>query len=300
MTTLANYSKWCLTALLICGVASAQNVPSYAELAANQAKLVEWMAANESGAKLYAESEPSDDVQKTQLALVVEGVDLESASTILAGPDAWCELMILHLNVKACVYGGSGDDQWIELYMGKKSYQRPDQAEDMRLNFSSGVNDDGVSWVELSADKGPYGTSEYYVGLYAIKAENGSYVQIASSQKVGRTAMSAMNMYFKTVARNKVGFSTVGTERNGEPKYSTGSQAALERNVARYLIAVNLYLPTHNVTGMQGLQMRAAPWFDETEKYPRQLHEVDRDDYLENKEKEYQNQLQLQAEISKR
>lgn len=299
MTTLANYSKWCLTAVLIGGLASAQDIPSYTELAANQAKLVEWMATNDSGAELYAESVPSDDVQQTTIALVVEGIDLESASTILEGPEAWCELMILHLNVKACLYGGSGDDRWVKLYMGKKSYQRPEKAEAIRLDFSSGVNDDGVSWVELEADEGPYGTSDYYVGLFAIKAENGTYLQIDSSQKVGRAAIAAMNLYFRTLAKDKVGFSVVGTEKNGEPKYSTGSQAALERNVARYLIAARLFLPTHEVTGIEGLRMRAAPWFDETEKYPRQLHEVDRDDYLRNKEKEYQNQQRIQTTINR-
>lgn len=299
MKILAGYNQWCLTALLIGGLASAQDIPSHTELAANQARLLEWLATSDTGAELYAESESSGGVQDTKIALVVDGIDLDSAGEILAGPDAWCELMILHLNVKACLYGGSGDEQWIKLYMGKKTYQRPERAEAIRLDFISGVTGDGVSWVQLEADEGPYGTSDYYVALFAIKAENGTYIQIASSQNVGRTATAAMDLYFRTLAKDKVGFSVVGTDKNGEPIHSTGSLAALERNVARYLIAARLYLPTHNVTGIDGLRLRAGPWFDETEKYPRQLHEIDRDEYLENKEKEYQNQRRIQASINR-
>jgi hypothetical protein len=182
--------------------------------------------------------------------------------------------------------------------MGKKSYQHPDKAVAMELSFTSGVSDDAVSWVELKADKGPYGTSDYYVGLYTIAAEEGAYIQITSSQKVGSAAKAAMNIYFKTAARSKIGFSVVGTDKKGEPVYSSGELAALERNVARYLLALREYMLTRHLHGVDGFRVRYAPWFDATEQYHLQLREVDRDDYLRDKEKEYLNQLQLQTEVN--
>ena len=91
------------------------------------------------------------------------------------------------------------------MYMGKKSYQTPKKAEEIELQFNSGVTGDGVNWVNLTADEGPYGTSDYFVGLSAIPAENGTYAQLRSSQKASGAATGAMNFYYKTLARDKIG-----------------------------------------------------------------------------------------------
>ncbi|MEJ2177327.1 MAG: hypothetical protein P8Y12_05135, partial [Gammaproteobacteria bacterium] len=42
----------------------------------------------------------------------------------------------------------------------------------------------------------------------------------------------------------------------------------------------------------------AAMWFDATEEYALQLHEVSREDYLDAKRREYDNQVKLQSEIT--
>ena len=42
------------------------------------------------------------------------------------------------------------------------------------------------------------------------------------------------------------------------------------------------------------LQQRLTTWFDATEQYPRQLHEVDRADYLQMKNNEYRRQQTAQ------
>lgn len=232
--SLAALGIYCLTAMVLCGNTFAQSFPSRTELEANRDALIEWLANDSAGAEFYTESNPFEGGAETEIALILEGFNIEEATKALSGPDAWCEVTFLHLNVKSCVYSKIGDTQSMKMFMGRKYYQNPKKAEQIELEFQSGVTDDGVSWVSLTADEGPYNTSDYFIGLFAIEAENGTYAQLRSSQKSGSAINTAMDLYFKTLARNKVGFSVVGTDKDGNPEYSTGTQAMLERNVVRY------------------------------------------------------------------
>ena len=120
-----------------------------------------------------------------------------------------------------------------------------------------------------------------------------------SSQKVGDAATAAQKLYFATLAANKVGFSVVGEDWRGNPEFVGGQQGALERNIVRYLLALEIYLLKHEIEGLAGLQKRAEDWYDATAQYKRQLYEVERDDYLDAKIREYQNQVTLQQEIAR-
>jgi hypothetical protein len=60
----------------------------------------------------------------------------------------------------------------------------------------------------------------------------------------------------------------------------------VERNAMRYYLAIDAYLDSLAAPAGQQLDHRLKGWFDATEKYPRQLHEVTRDDYLRMKRDE--------------
>jgi hypothetical protein len=95
----------------------------------------------------------------------------------------------------------------------------------------------------------------------------------------------AMKTYLATVGSDKVGFTTVGGA-SGDPQYVGGVRGLLERNTMRYYLAIDAYLATLD----KPLDQRLARWFDATEQYPRQLHEVDRNAYLQMKAQEVQRQ----------
>ncbi|TPQ38032.1 hypothetical protein C2U69_14710, partial [Cupriavidus pinatubonensis] len=59
-------------------------------------------------------------------------------------------------------------------------------------------------------------------------------------------------------------------------------------------LAIDAYLATLSVPPAKRLGQRLASWFDATEKYSRQLHEVDRDAYMTMKLNEYQRQQTAQ------
>lgn len=288
-----------LVSLLAASVTGAtlatEAVPSFDELEAKRVAFERWLASDSRGMEFRTESQQSDGGMETRIALNIDDIEVIKASETLSGPDAWCEILFLHLNVKACVYGQTGDRQWIRLYMGRKYYQAVEDTEMIELDFRSGVSDDGVSWVTLAADEGPYNTSDYRVALAAIEHGGGVYAELTSSQSAGSAINTAMDMYFATLARNKVGFSVIGSKWNGEPEYVGGAQGMLERNVVRYLLALRAYMQTHEMDGLQGMNQRLLLWFNATEAYARQLHEVERADYLRDKKREYQQQLRLQS-----
>ena len=55
----------------------------------------------------------------------------------------------------------------------------------------------------------------------------------------------------------------------------------------RYVLALRSHLATLQLPAGQRLDARLQMWFSATEKYPRQLHEVERDDYLRMKRNEF-------------
>jgi hypothetical protein len=62
----------------------------------------------------------------------------------------------------------------------------------------------------------------------------------------------------------------------------------------RYYLAIDAYLSAVGVPPAQQLDRRLDTWFTATERYPRQLHEVERDEYLTMKHSEYQRQQTAQ------
>jgi hypothetical protein len=63
-----------------------------------------------------------------------------------------------------------------------------------------------------------------------------------------------------------------------------------ERNTMRYYLAIDAYLDSLAAPADQQVEKRLVSWFDATEKYPRQLHELTRDEYLHMKRDEVQRQ----------
>ena len=62
----------------------------------------------------------------------------------------------------------------------------------------------------------------------------------------------------------------------------------------RYYLAIDACIGALSGSPEARLEQRLTKWFDATEQYPRQLHEVERTDYLAMKRSEYRRQQTLQ------
>lgn len=201
----------------------------------------------------------------------------------------WCALAILHVNIKACTY----DRQHIKFYVGRKEYQPPGAAFELRYRFHSLTQAADQLHIQLKAAKGPFDTENYDIELQAvaIDAEH-SFIYFRYQYDVGWIARAAMKTYLATLGRNKVGFTTLRHDEDGKPVYIRGIHGVIERNVMRYVLAIQAMLEAKTP------QQRFERWYTLTEHYPRQLVELSRKEYLDNKEHEYRNQLALQSELA--
>ena len=145
--------------------------------------------------------------------------------------------------------------------------------------------------VNLNADEGPLGTRDLRITVSAIPADDGkTFIRLHYSYAYGTIARVAMQAYLRTMAHDKVGFTVVGKETDGEPRFVGGMRGVVERNTMRYYLAIDAYLDSLKLPPTQQLESRLQAWFDATERYPRQLHEVERGDYLSMKRTEVQRQ----------
>ena len=105
----------------------------------------------------------------------------------------------------------------------------------------------------------------------------------------GGASNLAMRVYLNTVARDKVGF----TRLPPADRPVGGMRGVFERNTMRYYLAIESYLASLQLPPQQQLEHRLGAWFDATEKFSRQLHELERDEYLRMKRNEVRRQSEL-------
>jgi hypothetical protein len=85
----------------------------------------------------------------------------------------------------------------------------------------------------------------------------------------------------------------VGFTREGDA-YIGGMRGVVERNTMRYFLAIEAYLAGLSAPPAQRLDRRLQAWFSATERYPRQLREMDRNTYMTMKRGEVARQQSTQ------
>jgi hypothetical protein len=236
------------------------------------------------------------------LALIDHPVQRVRAA--LTQASAWCDILILHLNVKYCRVGGanpsgSGPPQ-LAVGLGRK-FDEPLSSVHW-LNFSFRVIPPGTGLgapgpaVELLAAEGPLDTQDIRIAVHTAAASpDRTLLQLRYTYAQGPAARWALQLYLATVGHHKVGFSLVPevTERPQTASTRqpvTGVRGLLERNTVRYYLAVDAYLDALRLPREQQLERRLLDWFAATERHPRQLRELDWETYVQMKTLEVRRQ----------
>ena len=106
-----------------------------------------------------------------------------------------------------------------------------------------------------------------------------------------------MDVYLATSGKDKQGISISGYDSSGNPIYSKGAVAAAERNLLRYYFSFDAYFDALETIDPDERHARQlSSWFDKTEAYS-QLHELSKQEYVDEKTKERHNQKQLQKAL---
>jgi hypothetical protein len=219
---------------------------------------------------------------------------VSDASKILGdpekGPVSVCQIMMLHPNTKYCQVTNGKTGKMLMTKIGKKSEQPLEDAYNMQFAYRNDtVPGAGYIRIELKSDSGPMGTKDYLIMIRMVGLdERHSFLHLSYSLGYGFAARTAMKVYLATIGREKVGFTRLDDPPAAEPRYIRGLRGVIERNTMRYYLAIEAFLNAMYLPPDKQLTRRLTRWFDASEKYARQLHELDRQEYLKMKYDEYQ------------
>jgi hypothetical protein len=138
--------------------------------------------------------------------------------------------------------------------------------------------------VKLSAPHGPLSTTDYAIVIEATPLDaQRSFLHFGYAYNYGSLAKVAMGIYLASAGRTKIGFTVVGTDSDGKLQYVQGERGSLERNVMRNYLALKAYASVQTGTPQAQMEARMRTWFALTERHPAQLHELNLDEYLQEK-----------------
>lgn len=262
-----------------------------AALRSRHVALAPQLVNNPFGGPLVLESEESARRIEGDVYAVLDH-PFPKVAAALADPGQWCDILILHLNTKYCRRVEEQGNTRVLLRVGKKHPQAIEAASLLTFTWHPPqMRGDYLSTVMDSRD-GPYDTKDYRLLAEAVPLEGGrTFLHMGYAFSYGGASSVAMRLYLGTIGRDKVGFTRTKAETAREEGYVDGMRGVAERNTMRYYLAIDAYLDSLATPQERQLERRLAAWFDATEKYPRQLREISRDEYLRMKRSEVQRQM---------
>jgi hypothetical protein len=283
--------NWLRSLLLIAatGVACptmAQSGPADT-LRAKHASLVEQLRQNQFKRPLVLDSSETANRLKGDIYAIVD-YPIAAVSAGLNDPGHWCDVMLLHINTKYCHAAAGPSGTTLRVHIGKKTPEELADAARVDFNYSVAAATPDYFEIMLDAKDGPLGSSDYRIRLEAVALPNAkTFLHLTYSYAMNFAGRMAMQTYLGTIGSGKVGFTMIGKQSDGQPDYVGGVRGVVERNTMRYYLAIDTFLGTANAAPAAQLEKRLQGWFTAVERYPRQLHEMDRGEYLEMKRAEY-------------
>jgi hypothetical protein len=276
-------------ALAVASVLPAQ-AQDAAALTSRHAALHDALANNVFARPLVLESSEQADRLRGDIDARID-LPFSVVGPALQGVDHWCDILILHLNVKQCRGAAANPSEGLQLLVGQKHDQALDQTFRFAFAYRVMASRPDYLQVQLSADEGPFGTSGYRIVLEvaALDARR-SIVHLSYTYAFGLGAKVAMQGYLATIGRDKVGFSVIGRQSDGQPQYIGGIRGVVERNTMRYYLAIEAFLGALSLPPEQQFEQRLAAWHSGVERHARQLRELDRGEYVAMKREQVRRQ----------
>jgi hypothetical protein len=267
-------------------VAESQEGGAGAALRARYEALQPQLARNAYGKPLHLESsEGARDLRGDVYAVVSAPFATVDAGFVEAAN--WCDVLILPFNTKHCVATKEASGTGLTVRIGRKFDQPPEDAYRIDFRYRVAARTSDYFRTGLKAPTGPLGTRDYEIALEAIPLDGErTFIHLSYSYGYGMMSRLAMQAYLATAGRDKVGFTVVGKDGEGQPVHVGGMLGATERNTMRYYLAIEAYLNSLAVPPEARVQKRLSDWFAAAERYPRQLREMDRAQYLAMKQRE--------------
>ena len=235
---------------------------------------------------LVVQSSEANEELKGEIYAIVEQ-PFKTTVQVLQDKARWCEVVMLHQNIKRCRAGTQTPKDRMDIVIGRKAQSSPEQGYKMDFSFNVEALTADFVRVQMAAREGPMSTRNHRVTLQAAPLDaRRSFVHLSYGYTFGGVARMATQAYMTTAGRDKVGFTVTGKAKDGQPVYINGVRGMVERNAMRYFLAIEAYFGAMSAPSAQQQEKRLQDWFALTEEHPRQLHELERDEYLAIKRRE--------------
>lgn len=204
--------------------------------------------------------------------------------TVLSAGESVCGLLFLHLNVRSCQASPAASGEQLTVAAGPK--QGANAASVYSMVYTLRVESRSADYlrVTLAAASGPLSTSDYRLVFEATPLDDQrTFLHFGYTYTISSLARMAMNLYLATAGRTKIGFTVMGNDAEGRAQYVQGERGSLERNAMRNYLALQAYTSVQTGTPQAQTEARLRAWFALTERHAAQLHELDLDQYLQEK-----------------
>lgn len=256
-------------------------------------KLSQELERSAFGRPLVLRSRQAGETVSGEVFAVIEH-PLELVRAQLSTAQQWCAVLLIHINTKSCrAEPARGATGVLTAHFGKKTEQELSEASRVDFTYRTVAATDQYLQISMHAGNGPMASSNYQIAFEAVMLDRGrTFVRLLYSYDVGFAGQLAMKAYLATAGRDKVGFSRDAAHSDQADGLVGGMRGVIERNAMRYYLAIDVTLDTADVSPAERQrEIRLNDWFTATERYRRQLHELDRDDYLAIKRSEFRRAL---------
>jgi hypothetical protein len=287
--TAMNLHVWIFLTLLL-AIASPLQAQDATSLQQRHAELKDRLASNQFQRPLILESHKTANDLSGRVFSVTD-YSFTTVKRALHSVDNWCDILILHLNIKHCEVTHREGVSGLSVAVGRRYDQPVNDAYLLKFSYLVVANTADYLQVRLNADEGPFGTKNYRIQLQATSLDKDrSIVQMSYSCSYGLAARVALNAYLATIGRSKIGFTIVSRSPNGSPIYIRSMLGMIERNTMRYYLAIDAYLKAYSLPASKQMERRLNDWYESTERYAIQLREISRPDYVSMKRNEIRRQ----------
>jgi len=279
-------SRWCRAAAML---AAALAAPAHAQSSEAAALRERYEAVRASLASspfqrpLLLQAAAGDDGLKGEVYAVIDQ-PFGMTGPALQERSRWCDVLILHLNVKQC-RARSGRSDLVAMVVGRK-FEQP-EGSGKSVEFAFRVVSAGPDYVrvQMLAETATSDDKDQVTIEAAPLDDKRSFLRVSYAYVFSAMERFGMQAYLSTLGRDKVGFSK-SPGADGKGSFVGGVRGMVERNVMRYYLAVVAYVDSLSAPAAERLEKRLRDWFDATEQHPQQLHEIGRDEYLSMKRNE--------------
>lgn len=210
-------------------------------------------------------------------------------------PTNWCEILLPHINVRACTYKKVKDTWLLTIYNVNKFSEPLEDAYQMKFDYRVSKLQPRYLDIALTAHEGPSHTKDHQFGFESTPLDDGrTFIHLRYS--FGYSTWRYLLM--KTFGGGKIGFSVIGSDSNGSPVYVRGLRGSVERNVVRYYLAILAYMDTLEIPAEQRFEKRISQWYALAARYKKQLLEMEKEEYLTYKRHDRESQQKLQSEVN--